>query len=142
MSDPSLVLVVGNDVSLAVAKTSRHLCRALSRLGHGAVCRDTRLVRWAIAEVGKVSAARRDAYEQGVVAKWNKFVYDYGFGTVVSLSTISRLSARRPLCSLGRTCTRRSEASVGSVVNAQTVIESVASKRSSCNTTTGRGFPA
>jgi hypothetical protein len=37
---------------------------------------------------------------------------------------------------------RSNGASVGSVVKAQTVTESVASKRSSWMMTTGRGFPA
>jgi hypothetical protein len=85
MPDQSLVLVVSNDLSLAAAKTSRHLCRALNRLGRTAICRDTRLVRWAISEVDKVSASRREAYEQGVLAKWHKFVADYGIDAVVSL---------------------------------------------------------
>ncbi len=85
MSDRSLVLVVGNDFSLAAAKTSRHLCQALTRLGLGAICRDTRLVRWAISEVEKESPMRREAYETAVVAKWNKFIFDYGFDTVISL---------------------------------------------------------
>ena len=85
MSDRSLVLVVGNDFSLAAAKTSRHLCQALTRLGHGAIGRDTRVIRWAISEVEMESPARREAYETAVVAKWNKFIFDYGFDTVVSL---------------------------------------------------------
>jgi len=85
MSDRALVLVVGNDFSLAAAKTSRHLCRALTRLGLGAIGRDTRLIRWAIAEVEKESPMRREAYETAVVSKWNKFVFDYGFDTVISL---------------------------------------------------------
>ena len=85
MSDRSPVLVLGNDFSLAAAKTSRHLCRALGSLGHVAVGRDTRLVRWAIAEVEKESGARREAYEMAVVAKWGKFIADYGIETVISL---------------------------------------------------------
>jgi hypothetical protein len=85
MPDPSLVLVVSNDLSLAASKTSRHLCRALSRLGRAAICRDTRLIRWAAVEAEKTSAERRDAYEQAVVSKWQKFLADYGVGTIVSL---------------------------------------------------------
>ena len=53
------------------------------------------------------------------------------FGTVVTLSTISREEARRPLRSFGSTSSRKSGASVSSVVKAQMVIESVASKLSS-----------
>lgn len=64
------------------------------------------------------------------------------FGTVVILSTIIRHPARSPLISLGSTGNRNNGASVGSVVKAQIVIESVASKRSSCRITAGRGFPA
>lgn len=64
------------------------------------------------------------------------------FGTVVILSTISRQEERNPLVSLGSTAMRKSGASDGSVVNAQTVTEAVLSKRSSWRITTGRGFPA
>ena len=85
MSDRSLVLVLSNDLSLAAAKTSRHLCLALARLGYGAIGRDTRLIRWAAAEVEKESPMRREAYETAVVAKWNKFIFDYGIDTIVSL---------------------------------------------------------
>ena len=85
MSDRAPVLVLGNDFSLAAAKTSRHLCRALEHLGRVAVGRDTRLIRWAIAEVGKEGVPRLDAYEMGVVAKWKKFVFDYGIDTVIGL---------------------------------------------------------
>jgi len=85
MSDRSPVLVLSNDLSLAAAKTSRHLCLALARLGYTAVCRDTRLLRWAAAEVEKESPMRREAYETAVVAKWNKFVFDYGIDTIISL---------------------------------------------------------
>ena len=85
MSDRSLVLVLSNDLSLAAAKTSRHLCQALGRLGHNAIVRDTRLLRWAANECETESAARRDAYETVVVAKWNKFIFDYGINTIVSL---------------------------------------------------------
>ena len=53
------------------------------------------------------------------------------FGTVEILSTINRHAVRRPLRSLGCTARRISGASVASVVKAQTVIESVASKLSS-----------
>ncbi len=62
--------------------------------------------------------------------------------TVVILSTINRHTVRSPLISLGSTVIRSKGASVGSVVNAQTVTESVLSKRSSCTMTTGRGLPA
>jgi len=85
MSDRPLVLVLSNDLSLAAAKTSRYLCLALDRLGRGAVGRDTRLVRWAAAEIEKESPMRREAYETAVVAKWNKFIFDYGIDTVISL---------------------------------------------------------
>ncbi len=85
MSDRPIVLVLSNDFSLAAAKTSRHLCRALARLGFGAVGRDTRLVRWAAAEVANENPPRREAYEIGVVAKWNKFIFDYGISAVISL---------------------------------------------------------
>jgi hypothetical protein len=85
MSERPIVLVLSNDFSLAAAKTSRHLCRALNRLGFGAVGRDTRLIRWAAAEVAPESPMRREAYEVAVVAKWNKFIFDYGIGTIVSL---------------------------------------------------------
>lgn len=47
---------------------------------------------------------------------------------------------RRRMSSSFKRPTRR--ASVGSVVNGQTVIEAVASKLSSCRMTTGRGLPA
>jgi len=53
------------------------------------------------------------------------------FGTVVILSTIKRHAARRPLRSFGSTDRRNSGASVSSVVQAQTVMELVASKLSS-----------
>jgi hypothetical protein len=53
------------------------------------------------------------------------------FGTVEILSTIKRPAARRPLRSLGYTGSRNSGASVSSVVKAQMVMESVASKLSS-----------
>ena len=62
------------------------------------------------------------------------------FGTVVILSTISRQTARSPFLSLGSTASRNKGASVGSVVKAHIVIDSVLSKRSSCRITTGRGF--
>ena len=47
-------------------------------------------------------------------------------GTVVSLSTIRRLARRSPFTSLGSTRIRNRAASVGSVVNAQTVTDDVA----------------
>ncbi|HEX4141688.1 MAG TPA: hypothetical protein VHY09_15170, partial [Candidatus Methylacidiphilales bacterium] len=83
MSAP--VLVLCNDFSLAAAKTSRHLCQALTRLGRTAVGRDTRIMRWAIAAAEKEFPARRDAYEDLVYGKWFKFLFDYGFDTVISL---------------------------------------------------------
>src|SRR6184192_1066279 len=47
------------------------------------------------------------------------------FGTVVTLSAIKRHSTRSPLFSLGLMRSRKRGASVGSVVNAHTVTESV-----------------
>lgn len=66
----------------------------------------------------------------------------FDFGTVVILSTIRRQAVRNPLSALGSTSRRKRGASVSSVVRAQMVIEFVASKRSSCRMTTGRGLPA
>jgi hypothetical protein len=83
MSSP--VLVLSNDFSLAAAKTSRHLCHAIQENGRTAVNRDTRIIRWAAAEAGLHSAKRQAAYEQTVLAKWNKFIFDYGFDSVISL---------------------------------------------------------
>jgi Glycosyl transferases group 1 len=94
MSDRSPVLVISNDFSLAAAKTSRHLSTALSRMGRTAVGRDTRVIRWAAAEMEKQSPERREAYETAVVAKWAKFIYDYGIDTVVSLDLHWLFSAR------------------------------------------------
>jgi len=94
MSDRSPVLVLSNDLSLAAAKTSRHLCLALARLGFGAIGRDTRLIRWAAAEVEKESPMRREAYETAVVAKWEKFFFDYGIDTIVSLDLHWLFSSR------------------------------------------------
>ena len=91
---PSLVLVVSNDFSLAAAKTSRHLALALNRIGVNAVGRDTRLPRWAAAQVEHESAMRREAYETAVVAKWAKFVADYGIDTVISLDLHWLFSSR------------------------------------------------
>ena len=85
MTDRALVLVLSNDFSLAAAKTSRHLCRALNRLGFNAICRDTSLVRWGASQVKNESAMRREAYETAVLAKWNKFIFDYGVNIVISL---------------------------------------------------------
>jgi len=79
------VLVLCNDFSLAAAKTSRHLVQALTRLGHTAVGRDTRLLRWAIAATEKEFPTRLAAYEDLIYGKWFKFLFDYGFDTVVSL---------------------------------------------------------
>ncbi len=58
------------------------------------------------------------------------------------LSTIRLLGSCRPFSSSGATGRRISGASVGSVVNAQTLTESVAPKRSSWMMTTGLGLPA
>jgi hypothetical protein len=55
----------------------------------------------------------------------------FDFGTVVILSTIRRQGMRSPLRSFGSTARRNRGASVGSVVNAQIVTESVRSKLSS-----------
>ena len=67
---------------------------------------------------------------------------DLGLRNGVILSTIRRQVARSPLCSFGSTGRRNSGASVAPVVKAQTVMESVPSKLSSCTTTTGRGLLA
>ena len=64
------------------------------------------------------------------------------FGTVVTLSIITREALLSPLRSVGSIGMRNNGASVGSVVNAHKVMESVCSKRSSCTMTAGRGFPA
>jgi len=61
---------------------------------------------------------------------------------VAILSTISREDTRSPLVSLGSTARRNNGASVGFVVKAQKVTDAVASNRSSCKITTGRGLPA
>ena len=53
------------------------------------------------------------------------------FGTVVILSTIRRHGVRSPFLTFGSMAKRNSGASVGSVVNAQIVMEAVASNRSS-----------
>ena len=55
----------------------------------------------------------------------------FGFGTVMSLSTIRWLGWRRPFVEFGSMGIRRRGASRSAVVKAQTVIEAVASKRSS-----------
>ncbi len=85
MSDPSLVLVLGNDFSPAAARTSRHFCRALHRLGLTGVGRDTRLVRWAAVEAEKAAPERRQAFEAAVVSKWARFVFDYGIERIISV---------------------------------------------------------
>ena len=61
--------------------------------------------------------------------------------TVVILSTMMLLRSLRPFAAIGSIASRIKGASVGSVVNAHTVMESVASKRSSWITTIGRGLP-
>lgn len=65
-----------------------------------------------------------------------------GRETVVILSTIKALGSRIPFVASGTIGSRNSGASVGSVVNAQTVTDAVASNRLSWTMTTGRGFPA
>ena len=60
---------------------------------------------------------------------------------VLTLSTMSRTGSLSPLVSVASIGTRASGASTVVVVNGQTVIDAVASNRSSCKTTTGRGFP-
>jgi len=69
-------------------------------------------------------------------------VPSFRFGIVVILSTISREVVLSPFVSLASTAIRSSGASVGSLVTAQIVTESVASNRSSCTITIGRGLPA
>ena len=58
------------------------------------------------------------------------------------LSIIKRDAIDKPFRSVGSTSIRDNGASVGSVVNTQSVMEFVASKRSSCTITAGRGLPA
>ena len=94
MSERSPVLVLSNDLSLAAAKTSRHLCGALTRLGFGAVGRDTSLIRWAATEIENESPTRREAYETLVVAKLSKFIFDYGIDTIISLDLHWLLSSQ------------------------------------------------
>jgi hypothetical protein len=89
-----LVLVLANDFSLATAKTSRHLALALNRIGCQAIVRDTRLARWSAREVETEGSERRAAYETAVVAKWNKFVTDYGVNQVLSLDLQWLVSAQ------------------------------------------------
>ncbi|MEH2519346.1 hypothetical protein V1279_004919 [Bradyrhizobium sp. AZCC 1610] len=68
---------------------------------------------------------------------------DLGLGNGCDfLSTISRHVESKPLRSFGSKMSRNNGASVGSVVKAQMVMESVASNLSSCTMTTGRGLPA
>lgn len=62
-------------------------------------------------------------------------------GTVEILSTIRALVSRSPFVSSGIIGSRNSGAPVGSVVNAHTVTDAVASNRSSWTMTIGRGFP-
>lgn len=63
-------------------------------------------------------------------------------GIVVSLSTMRLLGWAKPLLAAGFSGILNNGISVGSVVSGQTVTESVASKRSSCTTSTGRGLLA
>ena len=90
---PATVLVLCNDFSLAAAKTSRHLCQALTRLGHTAAGRDTRILRWAITATQNYPG-RLAAYEDLVYGKWFKFLFDYGFDTVISLDLHWLFSSR------------------------------------------------
>ena len=66
----------------------------------------------------------------------------FRLGTAVILSTIKLLRRLKPFRSEGSMRSRKSGASVGSVVKAHTVTEAVASNASSWITTAGRGFPA
>ena len=99
--------------------------------------------------VGPRRHSQPEEHEDGLIEPQDVLVVqaadmraDLDFGTVVILSTISRQAARSPLRSFGSTGRRNKGASVSSVVKAQMVIESVASKLSSCTMTTGRGLPA
>jgi len=75
-------------------------------------------------------------------ARWPMREPSFAFGTVVILSTMRRHSARSPFSSSGSIVSRNNGASVGSVVKAQTVIDAVPEKRSSCRIRAGRGLPA
>ena len=75
-------------------------------------------------------------------ANWPRRAPSFLLGTVTSLLTMSRHAPRRPLPSLGWTGSRKSGASVVSVVKAQIVTEVVRSNRSSWKITAGRGLPA
>ncbi len=63
-------------------------------------------------------------------------------GMVVSLSTMMLLDWVKFALDRASSEMRSSGISVESLVNGQTVIESVASNRSSCTMRTGRGLPA
>jgi glycosyltransferase involved in cell wall biosynthesis len=89
-----LVLVVANDFDPVAARISRHLARALERIGYAAIVRDTRLNRWGAAEAAAAGAARREAFEAAVVAKWAKLVDDYGVDLVLGLDAHWMLSPR------------------------------------------------
>jgi hypothetical protein len=86
--------------------------------------------------------------EQLTVTHWTKVEFssliarEVRMGTMVILSTISRLVAISPLRSFGSTGRRNKGAFVSSLVKAQILIEPVASKPTSWATTTGRGLPA
>jgi hypothetical protein len=80
-----LVLILTNDFSLAAAKTSRHLGTALNRLGYRAIVRDTRISRWSAGHVEAESPEDHTLYEQAVIGKWSKFIFDYGITQVMSL---------------------------------------------------------
>ena len=94
MTDRPPVLVLGNDADPAAAKTSRHLGRALEKLGYAAVVRDTRLNRWGAKLVEGQSPERRQAFETAVVAKWERFLSDYGIERVISLDLHWLFSSR------------------------------------------------
>ena len=66
----------------------------------------------------------------------------FDFGTVVIVSTIKLDAERSPLRSEGRISIRKSGAFLAFDVKEQIVMDSVASKLSSCTMTVGRGFPA
>ena len=100
---------------------------------------------------GSRRCRQAEEHEQRLVEPQDVFIVEspdpsseaVAFGTVASLSTIRRHGALEAVALVGRRpAMRKSGASVGSVVKAQMVIDSVASKASSCTMTTGRGFPA
>ena len=91
------------------------------------------------------------AYSAGVAAlTWTRRLTAPGIPVVTHVIDLALFSifmsltdgARSPLRSFGSTASRNNGASAGSVVKAQIVMESVASKLSSCRMTTDRGLPA